>query len=254
MAILQIQNLVKKFDGVKAVDNLSLEIKENSITALVGPNGSGKTTVFNLISGFIKAGSGKIIFDGKEITFLSPFRISRAGIGRTFQNTRLFPQLSVLDNVMLALSREKTESLLTGLFQTREMKKEEADNRQKAEELLRFAGLIGKKDELAGNLSHGQKKLLELARILALEPKLFLLDEPFAGVFPETKKIMLNLLKNLKEKGKTILFIEHNLNSVMETAENIIVLDYGKKIAEGKPEEIKKNKEVQKVYLGKSIL
>ena len=253
MNILEIQNLNKEFDGIKAVDNLSFEIAENSIVALVGPNGSGKTTVFNLITGFLKPNSGRIFFDGKKTTSLNPYKIAQLGLGRTFQNIRLFPQLSVLDNVMLGLKYEQGESFSAGLFQTGKMKQEEETNRQRAEELLKFVGLIEKRGELAENLSHGQRKLLELARILALEPKLFLLDEPFAGLFPETKKAMFNLIKNLKEKGKTILFIEHDINSIMDIAEKIIVLDYGKKIAEGKPQEIKENKEVLKVYLGKAI-
>ena len=254
MEILQVQNLSKSFDGVRAVDALSFGVKKGTITALIGPNGSGKTVSFNLITGFYSPSSGKIFFKGKDITHLAPHKIFDLGIGRTFQNIRLFPQISVLDNVMLALSHEKMESFAAGLFQLPDMKKKEETNHQKAEELLKLAGLIEKKDELAENLSYGQKKLLELARTLALDPKLLLLDEPTAGLFPETKKVMFNLIKSLKEKGKTVLFIEHNLRSVMETAEKIIVLDYGRKIAEGKPDEIKANKEVQKIYLGKSIL
>lgn len=254
MAILQIQNLIKEFDGIKAVDDFSLKVEENSIVALVGPNGSGKTTILNLISGFLRLDEGKILLNGKELTSLNPYQIAQLGIGRTFQNIRLFPQISVLDNVMLAMKYEKGEGFLDALFQTKKMKKEEKRNHQIAEELLRFTGLIGKRNELAENLSHGQRKLLELARILALDPKIFLLDEPTAGLFPETKRVMLDLIKKLKEKEKTILFIEHDINSVMNTAEKIIVLDYGKKIAEGSPEEIRKNKEVLRVYLGKTII
>ncbi len=254
MNILQIQNLVKEFDGIKAADVLSFEIEENSIVALVGPNGSGKTTVFNLITGFLRPNKGRIFFERREIISFSPYKIAQLGIGRTFQNIRLFPQISVMDNVMLGLPYEQGESLSAALFQTKKMKLEEEKNYQKAEELLKVVGLEKKKDELAENLSHGQRKLLELARILALKPKLFLLDEPTAGLFPETKKVMFDLIRNLKDKGKTILFIEHDINSVMDIAEKIIVLNYGKKIAEGKPEEIRNNKEVQKVYLGKTNL
>lgn len=253
MTILEIQNICKEFDGIKAIDNLSFGIEENSIVGLVGPNGSGKTTLFNLITNFLRPDKGSIFFDGKEITLFPPYKIVQLGIGRTFQNIRLFPQISVLDNVMLAMKYQTGESLIAGLFQTRQMKKEEESNRQRAEELLKFVGLLEKKNKLAENLSHGQRKLLELARVFALEPKLFLLDEPFAGLFPETKRIMLNFIRFLKEKGKTIVFIEHNINLVMEIAEKIIVLDYGKKIAEGKPEEIKENKEVQRAYLGKTL-
>jgi len=252
--MLQLQNLYKDFDGIKAVNNLSFKIEPNSITALVGPNGSGKTTVFNIVSGFLKADKGKVQLDGRDITSLSPYKITRQGIGRTFQNIRLFPQISVLDNVMLGLRYETGERFPSALFQTKRMKREEADSIKKAEKLLEFVGLSEKGDSLAENLSHGQRKLLELARILALEPKIFLLDEPIAGLFPETRRTMLRLIKTLKESGKTILFIEHDLNSVMDVAEKIIVLDHGKKIAEGTPEEIKQNKEVLKAYLGKESL
>jgi len=252
--MLQVQNLYKDFDGIKAVDNLSFMIEANSITALVGPNGSGKTTVFNIISGFLKADKGRVLLDDRDIASLSPYKIARQGIGRTFQNIRLFPQISTLDNIMLGLRYETGERFSSGLFQTKRMKREETDNIKKAEKLLEFVGLSEKRDSLAENLSHGQRKLLELARILALEPKIFLLDEPIAGLFPETRRTMLGLIKTLKGKGQTILFIEHDLNSVMDVAEKIIVLDHGKKIAEGTPEEIKQNKEVLKAYLGKESL
>ena len=254
MTMLQIQNLYKEFDGIKAVDDLSFTVEDNSIVALVGPNGSGKTTVFNIISGFLKANKGRIIFDGNDIISLNPFKIARLGIGRTFQNIRLFPQISVLDNVLLGLKYETGHRFSSALFQTKRMKKEEADNKKKAEELLKFVGLAEKRDALAENLSHGQRKLLELARILALEPKIFLLDEPIAGLFPETKRTMFSLIKKFKASGKTISFIEHDLHSVMDIADKIIVLDHGMKIAEGTPEEIKQNKEVLKAYIGKDTL
>jgi len=251
MTMLQVQNLVKEFDGIKAADDIVFEVEENSICGLVGPNGSGKTTVFNLICGYLKPERGKIFFDGKQITSLSPHKISQLGIGRTFQNIRLFPQISVLDNVMLGFKYDKGEKFSSALFQTKRMKQEEKQNLLKAKEILKFVGLIKKGNALAEQLSHGQRKLLELARILALEPALFLLDEPFAGLFPETKRTMLNLIRNLKEQGKTILFIEHDMNSVMGVAEKAIVLNYGKKIAEGKPEEVINNEEVLSAYLGK---
>lgn len=251
MSILHAQNLFKEFDGIKAVNDLSFEVEEKSITALIGPNGSGKTTVFNLINGFLRPDGGRIVFNRKEITSISPYRIARLGIGRTFQNIRLFPQISVLDNVLLGLRYEKGEKFTSALFQTKTMKREEGENLKKAQEIIKFISLSEKKDKPAETLSHGQRKLLELGRNLALDPALLLLDEPFAGLFPETKKIMLNLIRSLKEKGKTILFIEHDIHSVMDIAEKVIVLNYGKNVAEGKPAEVRNNEEVIKAYLGK---
>jgi ABC-type branched-subunit amino acid transport system ATPase component len=254
MAVLKVQNITKEFDGIKALDDLSFEIEEKSIVALIGPNGSGKTTLFNIMTGFLAKDKGSIIYKGKDITSLKPYKVARLGIGRTFQNIRLFPQISVLDNVMLAFKYQTGEDFLAALLQTKKMKAEDKANQIKAEELLKFVGLIEKKDKLGEELSHGQRKLLELARALALDPELLLLDEPTAGLFPEMKRLMLNHIKALKDKGKTILFIEHDMHSVMSIADKIIVLNHGKKIAEGKPEEIRANQEVKVAYLGKSII
>lgn len=254
MAILEVKNIAKEFDGVKALDDLSFEIKEKSIVALIGPNGSGKTTLFNVITGFLEKDIGRAFFKDKEITSLKPYKIARLGIGRTFQNIRLFPQISVLDNVLLAGAYETGERFWPALFQSKTMKTEEKQNRDKAEAMLKFVGLLEKRDRLADDLSHGQRRLLELARALALDPELLLLDEPTAGLFPETKKVMLNHIKALKDRGKTILFIEHDIHMVLSIADKIVVLDHGKKIAEGTPEEIRNNKEVQIAYLGKSGL
>lgn len=248
MTILEIKNVSKDFNGIKALDNLSFEVEDNSIVALIGPNGSGKTTVFNIITGFLKPDNGEIYFENKKIVSLAPYKIARLGIGRTFQNIRLFPQISALDNVMLAMKYEKGESLFSGLFQTWQMKKEEKENQNKAFNLLNLVGLYEKRLKLAENFSHGQRKLLELIRTLALDPKILLLDEPTAGLSPEMKRKMLDILKRLKEQGKTILFIEHNMNVVMDIAERIIVLNYGKKIAEGMPNDIKENKKVLEIY------
>ena len=251
--ILQLRNLAKSFDGVSAVVDLTVEVPASRLVALIGPNGSGKTTVFNLITGFQRPDSGRIRFLRTWITGKRPDQIARLGIGRTFQNIRLFPQISVVDNVLLALRHVHGERLGGALLPTSTVKAEIRESEERAVLLLTKMGLADLKGRLAGELSHGQRRLLELARVMALDSRLILLDEPMSGLFPSTVESVKMMLRQLQESGKTILFIEHNMNVVKDLAEWIIVMDSGAKIAEGRPEEIRENEQVIRSYMGRSV-
>ncbi len=250
-ALLEVTGITKSFGGIKALNGVSFEVGEREIVGLIGPNGSGKTTLFEVINGFYAPDHGSIRFQGRELTQLAPYEIAKAGIGRTFQLVRLFPKLTVLDNLLVAEQHLKGELLLHALLKVKSLEEEEKRCKEKALELLQFVELEGKKHELAENLSYGQQKLLEIARALALNPKLILLDEPDAGLNPTIAKKVFNVVKELKRQGKSVLMIEHDMETVMGLCDRVIVLDFGEKIAEGTPKEIRANTKVLEAYLGR---
>jgi branched-chain amino acid transport system ATP-binding protein/neutral amino acid transport system ATP-binding protein len=244
--MLKIKNLKKYFGGVKAVNDCSFEIEERKITALIGPNGAGKSTVFNLISGIIKPDGGEILFNGKNITKLNPEKISNLGISRLFQQTMLFNNLTVKENLLLAFDNEDTK-FWKNFFGKNKLSNEKLKKIKAMLELIKMENFENKK---AKDLSYGQKRLVELIRTIINPHILLMLDEPVAGVNPQIRMEIAEMLKKLKTQGETILLIEHDMNFTLGVSDKIIVMDEGKVIAEGKPEEIKNNPQVLEAYLG----
>jgi branched-chain amino acid transport system ATP-binding protein len=249
--MLEVRSLEKSFGGLRAVDECSLEVKKESITGLIGPNGAGKTTLFNLMTGFYKPDGGEILFKGERIDGLPPHEIFRRKICRTFQITREFSHMSVLENLMLVPENQRGEQILNTWFRPGLVKKQEREIRDKAFGVLEFVELIDLKDEYAGTLSGGQKKLLELAKTMMADPDLILLDEPGAGV---NRTLMRKLADNIRqlcaEKEITFLIIEHDIDLVMSLCDPVIVMSEGQKLAEGTPQEIRSDKRVLEAYLG----
>ena len=254
MALLKATKLSKVFGGLKAVSNFEVTIEKGELIGLIGPNGAGKTTAFNLLTGVYEPTTGEIELDGKSLVGLKPYQITQLGLARTFQNIRLFSELTVLDNVKIAYHFHVKYGILESVLRMGRYHKEEAEIEAKAIELLKIFKLADKKDEIAKNLPYGEQRRLEIARALAAQPKLLLLDEPAAGMNPqETQELMKMIQWIKKEFDLTILLIEHDMSLVMNVCERIYVLEYGSMIAQGVPEEIKNNPRVIEAYLGEEV-
>ena len=251
--VLEAKNISVQFGGLLAVNSVDFNIPKQSVVSLIGPNGAGKTTFFNVLTGLYKPSSGSISFDGRDITDLPPHKIAEAGIARTFQNIRLFGLMTAQENLLVAMHSHLKAGITSTILRTPKQRREEREAEERAQEILDFAGVGKWTHEFARNLSYGDQRRLEVARALALQPKVLLLDEPTAGMNPQESQVFIDFVRRLvKERDISIMLIEHDMKVVMSVSERITVLDQGEKIAEGTPDQIKNNARVVEAYLGKA--